>query len=152
MYKNLESRIFNPFVLGGNIQNSILIISEDIKITPKNIKLLEHTGIVLKRRSLYAENYPGMFSAIKDLVSYPNGFMRFVRCSYNENSDVMILVYKQFTGNDSAFEKLVDWLRKNDYKYTVTLDDSEVQDFESSRISFMKNITGNNTTIFPGYD
>ncbi len=34
MYKNLESRIFNPFVLGGNIQNSILIISEDIKITP----------------------------------------------------------------------------------------------------------------------
>lgn len=64
----------------------------------------------------------------------------------------MVLVYKQFTGNDSAFEKLVDWLRKNDYKYTVTLDDSEVQDFESSRISFMKNITGNNTTIFPGYD
>lgn len=113
---------------------------------------MEHTGIVLKRRSLYAENYPGMFSAIKDLVSYPNGFKRFVRCSYNENSDVMILVYKQFTGNDSAFEKLVDWLRKNDYKYTVTLDDSEVQDFESSRISFMKNITGNNTTIFPGYD
>lgn len=90
MYKNLESRIFNLFVLGGNIQNSILIISEDIKITPKNIKLLEHTGIVLKRRSLYAENYPGMFSAIKDLVSYPNGFKRFVRCSYNENSDVMI--------------------------------------------------------------
>lgn len=77
-------------VLSGNIQNNILKISEDVKITAQNIKLLEHTGIVLKERSLYAENYPGMFSAIQYLAMYPDGFMRFVRCSYNENSKAML--------------------------------------------------------------
>ena len=138
-------------ILVGNIQDDLLMITDDIKITPRNICLLGYTGIKVKNGSLQAKDYPGMFSAACNLSFYPDGFRRFVRCLYNGNSDIMISIYRQFAGDNIAFDKLISWLRENNYKYAVTLDDSEMKIFESSKISFTKNIYGNETD-FSGYD
>lgn len=139
-------------VINGDIKNDILFFSKDFKISPKNAQLLEHTGISLNIDSLQTNSYPGMFSAIHELSVYSDGFKRFVRCSYNENSKFIIAAYRQFAGDSLAFNRLIDWLRKNNYTYAVTLDDSQVQNFESSKISFMKNICGNKVTNFSDYD
>jgi len=150
----------------GECNDHSLTLPENYKIPKKYITLLGHTGITAVDNSLIADKYAGMFSALKELTKqtdgfaptwnyqnesyspelsvYANGHRRFVRCIYRKKPDCLTLLFSDLSGNTDAFNRLARWLKENDYQEGFWLDTSNAKNFESSGISFKKNITGNN--------
>lgn len=143
-----------------------LTLSDNCKITKKYATLLGHTGITVTDSCLIADDYRGMFSALKELTKqtdgftptwnyrdqaytpklsiYTNGYRRFVRCSYDKSSNFSIDLFSDLSGDTKAFNRLIGWLKDNNYEQGLWLDSSDAKNFESSGISFKKNITGEN--------
>lgn len=167
--------VWDASIAGACNENS-LILPDGYEISKKYVKLLGYTGIEVRDNSLYTNNYVGMFSALKQLTQqtdgfappwkfrnetfspelsvYANGFRRFVRCVYDKNAISAVDVFGRLSGNIDAYNKLIQWLKSNGYKYGVCFDISEVKDLEASGISFKKNIKGANITddYFMVYD
>jgi hypothetical protein len=146
--------------LAGECNGDALTLPADYKIAKKHKTLLEHTGIILADNSLIAADYIGMFSALKALTkqaddSVPtwchqngtcstefSGYRRFVRCMYGKSLAPWFDIFGDFSGDVAAFKQLTSWLKDNDFQEGIWLDTSNGKSFESSGISYKKNITG----------
>jgi hypothetical protein len=145
-----------------NYNEKSLILPEDYKIAKKYITLIGFTGIAVVGNSLVAEDYAGMFSALKELTKQMddfvptwchengncsaelNGYRRFVRCIYDKNFTSWINIFGDLSCDINAFNRLAQWLKDNNYMEGIWLDTSNNKSFESSGISYKKNITGEN--------
>ena len=142
----------------GTVDGSDLILSSEYEIKKKYAALLDYLGIVISDGRMHANDYHGMFRALKQLSLrsdgftppwgkfaegasvYANGYRRFVRCVYDEEADSLKDVFRRLSSNVEAFNELIKWLADNGYQYAVNFDVSEVRNMEGSGISFMKNI------------
>jgi hypothetical protein len=149
--------------LVSECNDNLLVLPEDYIISKKYMTLLNYTGIEIIDNCLIANDYSGMFSALKELTKhtdgfappwnyrnepyshqlsiYANGFRRFIRCIYDKNSISLVDLFGGLSGDIDAFNRLIGWLKDNNYQQGLCLDTSN---FESSGISFKKNVTGNN--------
>ena len=148
--------------LAGECNDDSLTLPENYKIPPKYITLLGHTGITIVDYSLIADDYAGIFSALKELTKQMddvvptwchengdcstelNGYRRFVRCVYDKSLASWVDIFGDLSGSIVAFNRLTQWLKDNAFQEGIWLDSSNGKSFESSGISFKKNITGEN--------
>lgn len=158
-------RVLWEAVFAGVCIGNTLMLPDDYKITKKQAELLGYTGVEMKNNHLYADNYSGMFFALRQLTMqtdgfappwkyreatyspelsvYANGFRRFVRCVYDEKAIPLIDLFDGLSENTAAYDRLLMWLNNNNFQYNFCLDTSEVKNMESSSISFKKNIYAN---------
>jgi|GEM_PF-6111680 hypothetical protein len=146
--------------LAGKCNDGSLTLPENYKIPKKYITLLGHTGITVADNSLIANDYAGMFSALKELTKQTddfvstwshhangncsaelNGYRRFVRCVYDKSLASWFDIFGDLSGDITAFNKLTRWLKDNNFQEGIWLDTGS---FESPGVSFKKNITGEN--------
>ena len=148
--------------LAGECNDDSLTLPENYKIPPKYRTLLGHTGITVVENSLIADDYAGMFSALKELTKQIddlvptwchengncstelNGYRRFFRCVYNKCLNSWVDIFGDLSGDIVTLNRLTQWLKDNNFQEGIWLDTSNYKSFESAGISFKKNITGEN--------
>lgn len=131
---NFIQFIWNIAILSKN--------NEIIKIPAKYNDLLNDVGIIVKDNKITSHEYPGMFDALRLLSADDNGFERFIRCVYDEDSNSYKSIFGPMLNNAKLFDDFIRGIEKRGYKNKINLNSGGVKSFEGAKSYWTKNLDG----------
>jgi hypothetical protein len=115
--------------------------NENIKISKKYTSLLNAVGINYENGVLVFKDNPMIFNILQQLIGNENlPFQNFIKCMYDEQHEYFIDLFKKYSIDHNAYNRLMKWLEENDYSYITSIVSNEIGNSESCGFGFFKKV------------
>lgn len=120
--KKVEDFLNTLYSIGkaGRLDKNRLVIDGNMKMNKNHLAALTKLGIAYDKEEAHSTfshaEFDELFHAWKWLADAPNSsLLRFSRCQFNPEYSYPKDIFKRLSGNEHAFQRLIDFLEENGY-------------------------------------
>jgi hypothetical protein len=115
-----------------------------ISVPKKYIPLLNTVGISYEDGNFVSKNFSILFNILRKFIGKEKlPFQNFIKCMYNDQYEYFIDFFMRHSIDSNGYNRLIKWLKKNDYIYIGFIVNSAVKNSESCGMGLYKKVNGN---------
>jgi hypothetical protein len=110
-------------------------------VPKKYLQLLNAVGINYENKILSFQNSSVIYNALQHFIRKEKlPFQNFIKCMYNDKYEYFIEIFKKYSVDYDAYDRLIKWLKKRNYIYVAFCANSEIKNSECCGFGFYKKV------------